>query len=102
MLNPLRRQDIISMLVQALLERSQSLQHIISSRRSRDSANYQELQHQHEQLLAYNHALAEENSHCLANHAQLMSQVGMHALWTVIASCKRMCSCSCSMRFHGD
>ena len=85
---------MVSVPVKALMERSQSLQNVISNSRSRDLANYQELQHQHEQLLAFNHALVEENNQCLADHAQLISQVGTKAVWIATASCSRMHSFS--------
>ena len=63
--------------MQARLDSSHCLQHGANSSQPRECPDLQTLQHQHEQLLVFNHALAEENNQCLANHAELMSQVWM-------------------------
>lgn len=54
---------------------NQTSHNLLDRRQPTDSAELQTLQHQHQKLLASHHSLVEENDHCLANHAELMSQV---------------------------
>ncbi len=59
--------------LQTLLDRSLSIQD--NSNPGDQSAEFQNLRHQHAQLLAFNHVLVEENNHRLVDHAELVSEV---------------------------
>ena len=68
--------SVCKLLMQALLDRSHSLQNYMHNSSPRcQAAEFQKLRHQHGQLLEFNHVLIEENNHRLVDHAELMSEV---------------------------
>ena len=74
----------ISHVMQTLMVRSQSLQNQLNnSSPSYQAAEVHTLQHQHAQLLHFTHTLIDDNDHCLAEHAELVSEV-----WGPHTSCR--------------
>ena len=71
------------MLLQTLMDSSQSLQTYIEKSDSRQqAAAFQKLRDQHAQLLAFNHMLVEENNNRLVDHAEIVSEVSTK-VWRV-------------------